>query len=92
MIKFIKNFFLIAISFLFTFTLFTYFPNAMSDVHIVEDSNNTTTIPKNFRKTSDLSSIKNISYLNLDGLDNLNISGSDQFTVFNLHLLKHDYQ
>ena len=88
MIKFIKNFFLIAISFLFTFTLFTYFPNAMSDVHIVEDSSNTTTIPKNFRKTSDLSSIKNISYLNLDGLDNLNISGSEQFTVFNLPLLK----
>ncbi len=88
MIKSFKNYFLIFISFLFTFTLFTYFPNAMSDVYIVEDSKNTKTLPKNFRKTSDLSFIENISYLNLAGLSDLNISGSKQFTEFNLPLIK----
>lgn len=88
MIKSFKNYFLILITFLFTFTLFTYFPNAMSDVHIVEDSKNTKILPKNFRKTSDLSSIENISYLNLAGLHDLNISGSSQFTEFNLPLIK----
>ena len=88
MIKSFKNYFLIFISFLFTFILFTYSPNAMSDVHIVEDSKNTKTLPKNFRKTSDLSSIENISYLNLAGLHDLNISGSSQFTEFNLPLIK----
>lgn len=86
--KSIKNSFLIAISFLFIFTLFSYSPKAMLDVNIKEDSSNTKTLPKNFRKTSDLSSIENINYLNLEGLDTLNISGSEQFTEFNLPLLK----
>lgn len=88
MMKSIKNSFLIAISFLFIFTLFAYSPKAMLDVNIREDSSNTKTLPKNFRKTSDLSSIENIKYLNLEGLDTLNISGSEQFTEFNLSLLK----
>ncbi len=88
MMKSIKNSFLIAISFLFIFTLFSYSPKAMLDVNIKEDSSNTKTLPKNFRKTSDLSSIENINYLNLEGLDTLNISGSEQFTEFNLPLLK----
>ena len=57
-------------------------------MNIKEDSSNTKTLPKNFRKTSDLSSIENINYLNLEGLDTLNISGSEQFTEFNLPLLK----
>lgn len=88
MMKSIKNSFLIAISFLFIFTLFAYSPKAMLDVNIREDSSNTKTLPKNFRKTSDLSSIENIKYLNLEGLYTLNISGSEQFTEFNLSLLK----
>lgn len=87
MIKSIKNSFLIILSLLFIFTLFTYSPKAMSDVHIIEDSSNTKTLPKNFRKTNDLSSIENIKYLNLEGLPTLNISGSEQFTEFNLPLL-----
>lgn len=79
MIKSFKKTFLLFISFLFSFTLFTYSPTVMSDVNIIEDSVNTKTLPRNFRKTSDISYIENIKYLNLDSLSNLNISGNNFF-------------
>jgi len=44
-------------------------------------------IPKEFRKTTDLSIIKDNKNLNLNGLDKLNISGSQQFSEYNLPLL-----
>ena len=37
-------------------------------------------LPKHFRKSSDLTDIKNNKELNLSGLDTLNISGSQQFS------------
>lgn len=43
--------------------------------------------PKEFRKTTDLSIIKDNKNLNLNGLDKLNISGSQQFSEYNLPLL-----
>lgn len=79
MIKSFKKTFLLFISFLFSFTLFTYSPTVMSDVNIIEDSVNTKILPRNFRKTSDISCIENIKYLNLDSLSNLNISGNNFF-------------
>ena len=81
MIKSFKKTFLLFISFLFSFTLFTYSPTVMSDVNIIEDSVNTKTLPRNFRKTSDISYIENIKYLNLDSLSNLNISGNNFFRL-----------
>lgn len=79
MIKSFKKTFLLFISFLFSFTLFTYSPTVMSDVNIIEDSVNTKILLRNFRKTSDISCIENIKYLNLDSLSNLNISGNNFF-------------
>ena len=77
MIKSFKKTFLLFISFLFSFTLFTYSPTVMSDVNIIEDSVNTKILPRNFRKTSDISYIENIKYLNLYSSSNLNISGNN---------------
>lgn len=59
-----------------------------NNVHLIlEASTSEKTIPKNFRKTSDLTTIKDNKNLNLNGLDKLNISGSQQFSEFNLPLL-----
>lgn len=59
-----------------------------NDVRLVLDSVNYTNIlPKNFRKTSDLSILKDSKGLNLKGLDKLNISGSSQFSASNLPLM-----
>lgn len=56
-----------------------------SDVHLVLDSlNYNEVIPKEFRKTTDLESIKDNKNLKLIGLDKLNISGSQQFSEYNL--------
>lgn len=44
-------------------------------------------LPKEFRKTTDLSIIKDNKNLNLKGLDKLNISGSQQFSENNFPLL-----
>lgn len=59
-----------------------------SNVNLVLDSlTHNNILPKNFRKTSDLTIIKDNKNLNLNGLDNLNISGSQQFSGHNLPLL-----
>lgn len=58
--------------------------NSIDEVHLVLDTRNINDIPKNFRKSSDLIDNKN---LNLLGLNNLNISGSAQFSEFNLPLI-----
>lgn len=41
-------------------------------------------LPKNFRKTTDLTLVKDSISLNLKGLNKLNISGSEQFSEYNL--------
>jgi hypothetical protein len=57
-------------------------------VHLILDAfKNNDTLPKNFRKTTDLKVIKNSKDVILNGLDKLNISGSDQFSGNNLKLL-----
>lgn len=61
--------------------------NASNSVHIILDSDNKTTLPKNFRKTTDISKASKLKSINLTGLDKLNISGSAQFTEFNLPIL-----
>lgn len=54
-------------------------------VHIVLDSlSDNYDIPQNFRKTTDLAVINNNKNLNLNGLVELNISGSKQFSEYNL--------
>ena len=58
------------------------------DVNLVVDSpGHVDILPRNFRKTTDLTIIKDNKNLNLTGLDKLNISGSQQFTVKNLPML-----
>lgn len=52
--------------------------------YIVQDSSLNEIIPDNFRKTSNLEILKNYNNLNLYGLDKLNISGSDQFSKYNI--------
>ena len=47
------------------------------------------TLPRNFRKTSDLSILENSNY-NLKGLSNLNISGSGEFSKLQLKNLIND--
>jgi hypothetical protein len=60
----------------------------INNVNLVLDSLTYNDIlPKNFRKTSDLTPIKDNNNLNLKGLDKLNISGSQQFSGYNLPLL-----
>lgn len=59
-----------------------------NDVHLVVDLlEYTDKLPKNFRKTTDLSVVEGNKNLNLAGLDKLNISGSAEFSVKNLPIL-----
>lgn len=53
---------------------------------LVFDHDNSNNLPANFRTSSD--SIKGSCDLNLKGLKKLNISGSEQFSQFNLKLIK----
>lgn len=69
------------------FTSISYPINALSDVYITQDSDRLDTLPKNFRKTTDISKVSELGSLNTNGLDNLNISGSGQFTPPNLPLM-----
>ena len=55
-----------------------------NDVHLVLDTKNINNLPNNFRTTSDLERLKNLSNINMKGLDTLNISGSQQFSPNNL--------
>lgn len=59
-----------------------------NNVHLVLDLiTSKDVIPKEFRKTTDLTAINDNKNLNLKGLDKLNISGSQQFSEYNLPLL-----
>lgn len=58
----------------------------ISEQILVFDNNTTNRLPNNFRKSTD--PVDNSTNLNLSGLKELNISGSQQFSKFNLELLK----
>ena len=61
--------------------------NTKNNVNLVVDNLRKNELPDNFRTTSNLSLIKNKSSLNLNGLESLNISGSQQFSKDNFDLL-----
>lgn len=54
---------------------------------VLESSRHNKVVPKRLRKTTNLSTIENREDLNLEGLNTLNISGSQQFTPNNIELL-----
>ncbi|BDR67386.1 hypothetical protein K144316041_14910 [Clostridium tetani] len=54
-----------------------------TNLNLVLDTTKYTDMPKRFRKTSNLENIKS-NNINLTGLDKLNISGSQQFSAYNL--------
>ena len=58
-----------------------------NSIYLVIDNKNLENIPEHFRKTTDISSIKEC-YINTKGLNALNISGSQQFTPCNIKLIK----
>lgn len=81
--------------FIFIFGLSYVFENtnvmafAPNELRLTINANNTVTLPKNFRKTTDSSKIKDIDKsVNLEGLNKLNISGSGQFSEKGLALAK----
>lgn len=89
--RFIKYYIPLLLIFLYSSSLNVYAQagtiSDVNDVQLVLDSLNTTTIPRNLRKTSDISYLSNNKELNLNGLDSLNISGSQQFSEQNLPLM-----
>lgn len=61
-------------------------PLGDNNVNLVLDSQNND-IPKHFRKSTDTINTQGYSELNLSGLNTLNISGSQQFSEYNLPLV-----
>lgn len=89
--RFIKHHIVLLLIFLCSFLL-TICTQAQpnidnGDVQLVLDSLNITTVPRNLRKTSDISYLSSNKSLNLTGLASLNISGSQQFSEQNLPLM-----
>ncbi|SFC21861.1 GxGYxYP domain-containing protein [Clostridium uliginosum] len=58
-----------------------------NNVNLILDSSNYKNMTKNFRKSSNLENIQNNKNLNLNGLNTLNISGSQQFSEYSLPLV-----
>lgn len=65
-----------------------YFPKALSELNLLENSPNNNTLPHHFRMSSNYKSIIKDDNINLKGLDKLNISGSAQFSDSGLSLIK----
>lgn len=65
-----------------------YFPKALSELNLLENSPNNNTLPHKFRMSSNYKSIIKDNNINLKGLDKLNISGSAQFSDSGLSLIK----
>lgn len=89
------NKFFISAFLLFSFTLLptdayssstTKTSNTSDTVNLVIDNLRINELPSHFRKTTDLS-ILNRKNINTDGLDTLNISGSQQFSRNNINLI-----
>ena len=64
--------------------MFNRYTPLNDSINLVLDSQNYYNIPKNFRKSSTLLNTSNNKNLNLNGLNTLNISGSQQFSKDNL--------
>ena len=58
-----------------------------NNINLALDSLEYNNMTKNFRKSSNLINIQNNKNLNLSGLDKVNISGSNQFSEYNLPLV-----
>lgn len=86
--KSMKLFFTVILALFCSFTSISFYPNALSDVHLVENAANTNKLPQHFRKTSDKVIVPEGKTINLSGLDMLNISGSGQFAEIPLNLIK----
>ncbi|MDV4149574.1 GxGYxYP family putative glycoside hydrolase [Clostridium sp. AL.422] len=84
-IKFCTTFILLTICLLMNIS---YFPKALEDLRLIENSPNNNTLPDHFRLSSNYKSIIKDKNINLKGLDNLNISGSGQFSDSGLSLIK----
>lgn len=82
--KILKIYLSLLFTFIFLFTSFIYPINATSDLHIIQDYDNSDSLPNSFRKTTDISNANILKSLNIKGLDKLNISGSGQFSEFNI--------
>ena len=80
----IKFYFTLFLTFLFLFISTWNSINALSDIHIIQDSDTLNKLPKHFRKTTDISKVLALKSINIKGLDELNISGSGQFTKSSL--------
>lgn len=65
-----------------------YFPKALSELNLLENSPNNNTLPHHFRMSSNYKAIIKDDNINLKGLDKLNISGSAQFSDSGLSLIK----
>ena len=82
-----KLFFIFLLTTIILLSTISFPINALSDVNIIQDSDNSTSLPSHFRKTTDISKASALKSVNIKGLEELNISGSGQFTPANLHLL-----
>ena len=77
----------IVFSYIINVNVMAEMPND-NGVHLILDGfDNNSTLPRQFRKTTDLTVVKNNKDLMLNGLDKLNISGSQQFSGNNIQLL-----
>lgn len=82
--NFIKSFILFMILALCISNLFIIGKSSSNDIHIVLDKIKVNKMPSNFRSTNNI----NVSHsINTKGMENLNISGSSQFSKANLPLL-----
>lgn len=57
-------------------------------IRLIINSDNKKKLPSHFRKTTNLINLKDCDFMDLKGLDNLNISGSAQFSENGLKLTK----
>ncbi|MGK0467027.1 MAG: protein-tyrosine phosphatase [Clostridium sp.] len=58
-----------------------------NNANLVLDSQNDYDIPKHFRKSTDIINTQSNKNINISGLNTLNISGSQQFSQYNLPLI-----
>ena len=84
-IKFCTTFILLTLCLLMNIT---YFPKALEELRLLENSPNNDTLPNHFRMSSNYKSILKDKNINVKGLDKLNISGSQQFSDSGLSLIK----
>lgn len=79
---------IILLTILYSFCHISYYPKALSDVNLVEDSQNNNALPHHFRMISSETNLAENQDINLKGLDKLNMSGSAQFSESALSLIK----